>query len=347
MSGGLQAALFDLDGLLVDSEPLWHEAEIRVLGSYGVPLTVEMCRQTKGRYVSEAVHHWHDRYPWHPPDFERVISEILDALDELVATRLELKAGVHHAITECAERGLRLAVASSSPLRIIDAALRRFELQEVFEAACSAEHESAGKPDPAVFFTAAELVGAAPGACVVLEDSIAGIRAAKSAGMLCVAVPEVRSARDETGLAVADVVLGSLEELDERVWARLEISAGSVVRAVRPHGVPDRPPIVVLPGDELTVGERDDEWPAFVLVHDYEWLERLGPRLNDSPGSKGVSTQLGPATTPRSCPSTRGRKCSSQKPTWAVGGSGAVTPTATRVGSPPGAWNRPRLCEAA
>ena len=66
MSGGLQAALFDLDGLLVDSEPLWHEAEIGVLGSYGVPLTVEMCRQTKGRYVSEAVQHWHDRYPWQP-----------------------------------------------------------------------------------------------------------------------------------------------------------------------------------------------------------------------------------------------------------------------------------------
>ena len=204
--------------------------------------------------------------PGSPPDFDKVITEILDALDELVATRLELKSGVHHAISECEKRGLRLAVASSSPLRIINAALRRFDLQEVFEAACSAEHEPAGKPDPAVFFTAAEMLGAAPGACLVLEDSIAGIRAAKSAGMLCVAVPEVRSAREETGLAVADVVLGSLEELDERVWARLEIGPGSFVRAVRPHMAPDRPPIVVVPGDELTVGERDDEWPAFVLV---------------------------------------------------------------------------------
>jgi HAD superfamily hydrolase (TIGR01509 family) len=266
MTGGLEAALFDLDGLLVDSEPLWHEAEISVLGSYGVPLTVEMCRETKGRYVSEAVQHWHDRYPWDPPDFPKVVSEILDALDELVSTRLELKAGVQHALGECTERGLRLAVASSSPLRIIVAALERFGLDGIFEAACSAEHEAAGKPDPAVFLTAGQLLGATPGACVVFEDSVAGIRAAKSAGMLCVAVPEVRSSRDEAGLAVADVVLDSLEGLNEEVWARLEIRPGSRVRVVRRHVPPDRPPIVVTPGDELTVGERDDQWPAFVLV---------------------------------------------------------------------------------
>jgi hypothetical protein len=84
--------------------------------------------------------------------------------------------------------------------------------------------------------------------------------------MLCVAVPEIRSKPDEAGLAVADVVLSSLEDLDERVWARLEIRSGSSVRAVRQHRTSDRRPLVVVPGDELTVGERDDQWPAFVLV---------------------------------------------------------------------------------
>jgi mannitol-1-/sugar-/sorbitol-6-/2-deoxyglucose-6-phosphatase len=277
VTSGLQAALFDLDGLMVDSEPLWHKAEIQVLGSYGVPLTAEMCRETKGRYVSEAVKHWHDRYPWDPPDFDKVVSEILDALGELVSTRLELKPGVHHALAECRKRGLRLAVASSSPLRIIKAALARFDLGEEFQAACSAEQEVAGKPDPAVFFTAARLLAVAPGACVVFEDSMAGIRAAKSAGMLCVAVPEVRSARDEAALAVADVVLASLEDLDEQVWARLEISPGSSVRSMREHRIPDRPPIVVIPGDQLTVGERDDEWPAFVFVTNSAGLQGWVP----------------------------------------------------------------------
>src|SRR5580698_7802088 len=98
MSSSLQAALFDLDGLLVDSEPLWHEAEIRVLRTHGVPLTVEMCRETKGRYVSEAVRHWHDRYPWEMPDIDLVVADILDTLEELIMKRLELKPGAEHAV---------------------------------------------------------------------------------------------------------------------------------------------------------------------------------------------------------------------------------------------------------
>ena len=153
----LQAALFDLDGLLVDSEPLWHEAEILVLRTHGVPLTVEMCRETKGRYVSEAVRHWHDRYPWESPGIDEVVAHVLDVLEELIATRLELKPGVLHAIGECRDRGLRLAVASSAPLRIILSVLARFGLQDDFDSVSSAEHEAAGKPDPAVFLTAALL----------------------------------------------------------------------------------------------------------------------------------------------------------------------------------------------
>jgi mannitol-1-/sugar-/sorbitol-6-/2-deoxyglucose-6-phosphatase len=271
VEGGLQAAVFDLDGLLVDSEPIWHEAEIRVLGEYGVPLTAEMCRQTKGRYVSEAVMHWHARYPWEPLDIDKVVAEILEAVDELVTTSLELKPGALHAIAACRDRGLRLAIASSAPDRIIRASLARFALEETFERSCSAEHEAAGKPDPAVFTTAANLLNIDAGRCVVFEDSPAGVRAAKAAGMLCVEVPEERDARGPQepmppAPAVAEVVLRSLEDLDDSVWATLQIGTGQTVRTVRPHRPPDRAPIVVVPGDALDVGDRDDQWPAFVLV---------------------------------------------------------------------------------
>ena len=265
MSSSLQAALFDLDGLLVDSEPLWHEAEIRVLRTHGVPLTAEMCRETKGRYVSEAVLHWHDRYPWDSPGIDVVVADILDILDELIATRLELKPGVEHAIGACRNRNLRLAVASSSPLRIIKSVLARFGLEGSFESICSAEYEAAGKPDPAVFLTAARTLDAEPERCLVFEDSIAGVRAAKIAGMLCVAVPE-RTVTTEGSFVSADVVLESLADLDDRVWARLELSTGCEARVVRLHRSSPRPPLVVAPGDDLAVGERDDDWPAFVLV---------------------------------------------------------------------------------
>ena len=275
LTSGLQAALFDLDGLLVDSEPLWHEAEIRVLRTHGVPLTVEMCRETKGRYVSEAIRHWHDRYPWDSPGIDDVVAHVLDVLEELIASRLELKPGVLHAIGECRDRELRIAVASSAPLLDHLVGARRFGLQENFDSVSSAEHEDAGKPDPAVFLTAARSVGAEPERCVVFEDSLAGIRVAKTAGMLCVAVPDTSATRSSPSLSSsprhpafesADVVLESLEELDETVWARLELGAGHAVRVTRSHRSSARPPLVVAPGDDLAVGVQDDEWPAFVLV---------------------------------------------------------------------------------
>ncbi len=178
--------MFDLDGLLVDSEPLWHVAEVEVFGSHGVPMTVEMCTQTKGRFVSEAVRYWHERYPWEDAGIEEVADEILEAVAVLIESGLELKPGALHAIEECESRFLRLGVASSAPLRIIESSVRRFGLEDRFETLCSAEHEPAGKPDPAVFLTAAVRLGVNPGRCVVFEDSLAGVNAAKRAGMLCV-----------------------------------------------------------------------------------------------------------------------------------------------------------------
>jgi mannitol-1-/sugar-/sorbitol-6-/2-deoxyglucose-6-phosphatase len=266
--GSLEAAVFDLDGLLVDSEPLWRMAEVEVLGSHGVPLTAEMCPETKGRFVSEAVRYWHERYPWEAPGIEEVADEILDAVTVLIENCLELKTGALHAITECESHSLRLGIASSAPLSIIESSVRRFGLENRFETLCSAEHEPAGKPDPAVFLTAAIRLGVAPSRCVVFEDSLAGVNAAKRAGMLCIAVPEQFSGPDgdSSNFGAADVVLGSLADLDETVWRRLEIRPGSTLRASDRHSPPETLPIVVVAGDEVSVGERSPEWPAFVRV---------------------------------------------------------------------------------
>lgn len=269
LGGPLEAAIFDLDGLLVDSEPLWHEAEVRVLRSYGVPLTPDMCRETKGRYVSEAVAHWYERYPWGSAGIDVVVAEILDVLDGLVAEKLELKPGASTAVEQCHERGLALAIASSAPERLIRDVIARFDLGSAFDVACSAEHEAAGKPDPAVFITTARRLGAARGRCLVLEDSPAGVLAAKAAGMICVAVPENRAGEpelDDPAFSVADVVISSLEQFDASVWARIRIAPSDTVIVTTAHRPPERAPITIRPGDRLRTGERDTEWPAFVFV---------------------------------------------------------------------------------
>jgi HAD superfamily hydrolase (TIGR01509 family) len=231
------AAIFDMDGLLVDSEPIWHEVEIDVFGRHGVPLTVERCLETKGMYLGDAVEHWYARYPWPGASRQAVAAEIVEAMARRLETAVQLKPGASRALDFCARRGARLAVASSSPRRLIDAVVRRLALGERFAVVHSGEDETVGKPNPAIFLTTARLLEVAPGACVVFEDSAAGVLAAKGAGMRCVAVPEVGPTSRSSGagadsravleaaLLRADVVLGSLIELDDAVWDRLGAAA--------------------------------------------------------------------------------------------------------------------------
>jgi mannitol-1-/sugar-/sorbitol-6-/2-deoxyglucose-6-phosphatase len=218
------AVVFDMDGLLVDSEPVWHEAEIEVFGHHGVVLTAEMCRQTKGKYVLEAVLHWYERYRWDGPSPELVAEEIIAVMEARLEDHLELKAGAAHAVEFFARLSLPMALASSSPRRLIDVVLRRPEFDGAFGVVCSGEDEVAGKPDPAIFLTAARLMGVEPGRCVVFEDSPAGVRAATSAGMICVAVPEGpwRQRDDAGAYDLADVVLRSLTDIDQPWWSAMQ-----------------------------------------------------------------------------------------------------------------------------
>jgi sugar-phosphatase len=226
--GPFDAAIFDMDGLLIDSEPIWHRVEIDILGDLGVPLTVDMCRQTKGRFVLEAVDHWFAIYPWDGPSTLEVASAIVDAMARELLLGGELLPGAVQAVTFFRERGMRTAVASSASLRLNEAVIARHGLVEMFEVAHSAEGEPAGKPAPAVFLTTARLLDVDPGRCVVLEDSLAGVVAAAAAGMACIAVPQPDGiSHEEATVPAGDITLSSLLELDANTWADLcELRAG-------------------------------------------------------------------------------------------------------------------------
>jgi beta-phosphoglucomutase-like phosphatase (HAD superfamily) len=214
------ASIFDMDGLLVDSERLWHEAEIEILGGLGVPLVASACRQTKGMFVTEVTRHWFARYPWEGPSPDQVAVAVVDRVIELVVEEGQLLPGVERALGLCAAHRLPLAVASSSEHRLIDVVLDHFDLRRHFAVVHSAEEEPYGKPHPGVFLTTARLLGVAPERCLVWEDAPAGVLAAKAARMACVAVPEPAE-RHRSAFAIADAVLGSLEEVDEALWEHL------------------------------------------------------------------------------------------------------------------------------
>jgi HAD superfamily hydrolase (TIGR01509 family) len=203
-----------MDGLLIDSEILWHEAEIEIFGDLGVPLSRDGCRSTKGMFVGEVTEHWFALYPWAGPTPAEVALTIVDRVIALLLDKGELKPGAEHAIALCAERGLPLAVASSSQYRLIDIALEHFGLRRHFAVIQSAEDEAWGKPHPAVFLTAAAKLDVPPRRCLVWEDAPAGVVAAKAASMACIAVPEPGE-EQRPAFALADLVLGSLLDMDE------------------------------------------------------------------------------------------------------------------------------------
>ena len=206
-----RAVIFDLDGLLIDSEPLWQRAEVEVFNALGVPLKPEMCYQTVGRRIDDVAEFWYARYPWDGPPPAEVATRIVHRMVELISTEAEPMPGAIEAVEALAEAGLPLAVATSSPQVLAEAALMRLGIGGWFEAVCSAQHEPYGKPHPAVYLTAAGRLGIPPAHCLVFEDSVNGLIAAKAAGMYCVAVP-YPAWRDNPRFVLADEVIESLTD---------------------------------------------------------------------------------------------------------------------------------------
>ena len=209
----IEAAIFDLDGLLIDSEPHWRDAEVDVFGALGVPLTHAMCMQTMGMRIDEVVAHWHRRYPWPSPDQRTVREQVLAAVDQRVRRDGRALPGAQALVVRLAAAGVPLAVASSSPRVLIDAALEAISLAGAIATRCSAMDEARGKPDPDVFLRAATALGIEPSRCVAFEDSVAGVAAAGAAGMRVVAVPAAAQ-WDDPGFAPASLKLASLVDFD-------------------------------------------------------------------------------------------------------------------------------------
>jgi sugar-phosphatase len=220
----VRAVIFDLDGVLVDSEQLWRDTEIAVFGSVGVQLDDEQCRQTTGLRVGEVVEHWYERQPWPVSRGDRaaVAAAIVAAMVRAME-HAPVMAGAVDAVRFCAAQGVRVAIASSSPPELIDAAVEHLGLAPLIETCHSAMHEEYGKPHPAVYLSAAAKLGVSPLDCVAVEDSLNGVIAAKAARMRCVAVPD----RWSPEFVVADVVIETMVTFGPPLWRQLEALSAS------------------------------------------------------------------------------------------------------------------------
>ena len=169
----LRATLFDMDGLLLDSEILWHKAEVEIFGSLGVPLSDAMGRSTKGMYVNQVVTYWNTQYPWEGRASHRG-RPAARARRRARRERRRLMPGAMRALDLTSARG-PLGLASSTPMALIVRCLKHFGLLDRFAAIHSAELEPFGKPHPGCVLERRCVTRRAPKACLVFEDSAAGV----------------------------------------------------------------------------------------------------------------------------------------------------------------------------
>lgn len=216
----IEAVIFDMDGLLIDSEPLWQEAEIAIFKRVNIILTPSMCLQTKGLRIDEVVEYWYQKYPWNSMSKLEVEEAIVARVIELINTKGRALVGLNEAVSFVEKQNVKIALASSSAYKIIDVVLQRLSLTDTFAEVYSAELETYGKPHPGVYLSTAQKLGVAPSNCLAIEDSLNGVLAAKAAQMKCIAIPEPLQ-RDNPKFAIADTILNSLQELDTEVWQYL------------------------------------------------------------------------------------------------------------------------------
>jgi len=207
----IKAVIFDMDGLLIDSEPLWEEAEIKTLREVGVPLTKEKTKETMGLRVDEVVEHWFSHYPWKSPSKKEVEAKVVKRVIELVQEKGKARKGVERIVGLFANKKIPMAIASSSLAEIINAVLDKVSIREYIRVIYSAEHELYGKPHPGVYITTAKKLHVEPEFCLAFEDSPNGVLSAKAAKMKCIAVPD-SAMKNNKIFFIADMVLDSLED---------------------------------------------------------------------------------------------------------------------------------------
>jgi sugar-phosphatase len=197
------AVIFDMDGVLIDSEPLWKIAMEEVFKSVGCSLTRKDFQKTVGLRLDEVIHYWYEHTGWENATPKEVEEAIVRRMIELLNENGMPLTGVIETLEFLKLKGKKIGLATSSYAVLIDTVLNALSIRQYFDFTHSAENESHGKPHPAVYLTVADQLQIQPKKCLVIEDSLNGIISGKAARMTVVCIPE-KSHSPEPKLSLAD-----------------------------------------------------------------------------------------------------------------------------------------------
>lgn len=218
----INTVIFDMDGLLINSEPIWQKATNKVFENLNISLSDEQYEVTTGLRTNEFLQHWFSFFEIDESLLQHTEDQIVSFVIEEVKATKPLMAGVEYIINFFKERGFKIGLATSSPPILIDAVLQTFNLQHSFDAIASANFCNYGKPNPEVYLYCANLLQANAANCVCFEDSINGMIAAKAAKMKCVVVPYPHQAKDARW-SLANMQLSSLVNFNALLLHKLGV----------------------------------------------------------------------------------------------------------------------------
>jgi sugar-phosphatase len=210
----LNTVIFDMDGVLIDSEPLWCEAANEVLAYYGKKLSVKDFEQTTGLRTSEFVAWWLRDYKFDNNELKKAGEKIIELAIQKIRTQGQPFPGIQHIFNFFHDRKFKIGLATSSPVSVIDAVCDVIGIGDYIKIKTSAEHLAYGKPHPQVYLDCAAQLNSSPLECICFEDSINGMIAVKAARMKCVVVPVQNQLKDERW-SVADLKITSLKNFSE------------------------------------------------------------------------------------------------------------------------------------
>jgi sugar-phosphatase len=210
------AVIFDMDGVLIDSEPVWKIAMEEVFASVNCNLTRKDFEKTVGLRLDEVIHYWYKHAPWENATPEAVLQQIIDKMVFYLSRDGQALEGVKETLQYLAQKEIKIGLATSSYEILIETVLDKLEIKHFFQVTHSAERENFGKPHPAVYISCAQQLEVHPLKCLVIEDSINGVISGKAARMTVVCIPE-KSHNPNPKLMLADFTFASMNAFLEEI----------------------------------------------------------------------------------------------------------------------------------